>query len=133
MAGQLEQARRAAAEYVEQLRPQYEQAMLLTFDDSVLLAQRPTADRQRLIAAIDNLRVGANTSLLDGLHYAIRELSSRGERPVLLLLTDGVDSASFHERHEVHALLDRRPDLTIWIEVLHTELSTNPGARRATR
>jgi hypothetical protein len=114
MAGQLEQARRAATEYVEQLRSEYEKAMLLTFDDSVLLAQSPTAEKQQLVEAIAGVRVGSYTSLLDGLHYAIRELSLHRERPVLLLVTDGVDSASFHERDEVRDLLERRPDLTIF-------------------
>ena len=115
MAGKLDYVRSAASEYVRRLRPEDAKALVATFDESVILSQGVTADRGRLIAAIDGLRMGNSTSILDGLDYLIREMSAHRERPVLLLLTDGVDTASLHEIDDVRRLVQDRPDLTIFV------------------
>ena len=114
MSGQMDYVRKAATTYVESLHPDYERAMIVTFDDSVILHQGVTADRDQLVRAVSELRPGSMTALHDGLYYTIQELASHRERPVLVLLSDGVDSSSFHLREDVLELIDRRPDLTIF-------------------
>ena len=114
MLGQLDYARRAAAAYVEQLRPGYDTALVATFDESVILLQPPTADKARLLRAIASIRMGELTSKLDALAYVIRELDGYRGRPVVLLLTDGVDTASLHERDDVVRLAEANPELTIF-------------------
>jgi len=114
MSGQMRYVRRAASGYAESLHTEYERAMIVTFDDSVILHQGVTADRDKLVRAISEMRPGNLTRLHDGLYYTIQELASHRERSVLVLLSDGVDSSSFHLREDVLELIDRRPDLTLF-------------------
>jgi hypothetical protein len=114
MNDRLELARHAAVEYVNWLRPEYEKALLATLDDSVILLEGATRDKATLLAAVDRIRAGETTSMIDGLYYVIRELDAHRERPVILLVTDGFDTGSIHERAEVNDLAERRPDLTVF-------------------
>jgi len=114
MGGRLERVREAAIGYVEALDPDRDRALVVTFDDGVVLAQAPTADRGRLVEAIGRVRIGHRTSLHDALIATLGELEVQRERPVLVLLTDGVDSSSFHDRNDVLDRLALRPELTIF-------------------
>jgi len=114
MKGKLEFARAAARQYVEQLDPRRETALIATFDESVILHQAVTSNQDDLIRALDDVRLAGITSLLDGLVYTIQELQGQRERPVLVLLSDGVDSASLNERHDVVEFVAQRPDLMVF-------------------
>ena len=114
MSGSMDQVRRAAASYVEQLDPLRDRAMIVTFDDSVLLHQAATADRERLLAAIAGIQPAQATSLHDALYYTVQELSTYRERAVIVLLTDGYDTASLHEREDVMERVAAHPDLMIF-------------------
>jgi Mg-chelatase subunit ChlD len=114
MTGKLEYVRNAALEYVAQLDPERERALVLTFDETVILWQAATADRGKLTRAIDGVRMAGYTSVLDGLVYTIQELLGQRERPVLLLLSDGVDTSSLNERHDVFEIAASRSDLMIF-------------------
>ncbi len=114
MVGQMHYVREAATGYVEALRPGHERAMIVTFDDSVILHQGVTDDRELLSRAVEQLRPGRMTALNDGLYYTIQELAGYRERPVLVLLSDGVDTSSFHRREDVLELIEQRPDLTVF-------------------
>ena len=54
------------------------------------------------------------TSMLDGLYYGVDELTTHRERPVALLLTDGIDSASLQQHDQVQRLIERRRDLVVF-------------------
>ena len=88
MSGHLQYARKAAAEYVSQLDLAHEKVLIATFDESVSLWQGVTHDLDRLLAAIDRVRIGGQTAMLDGLVYPMREVDAPPERPVLVLLSD---------------------------------------------
>lgn len=114
MGGKLAEVRQVARQYIERLRHEQDKALVATFDDSVVLLQGATADRRRLLEAIERVRLGTSTALLDGLHDVIRELGVHRERPVLLVLTDGVDTVSVHDRDDVRRLAKSTPDLAIF-------------------
>jgi len=114
MFGQLDRVRAAAIAYVERLDPEHDSAFVATFDESVLLASAVTRDRETLLAAIRDIRMSQLTSLNDGLYYTILELRAQRERPVILLLSDGIDTVSFYERHDVYDLVQRTPDLSVF-------------------
>jgi hypothetical protein len=114
MIGKLDYARQAASAYVAELRPGHERALIASFDDSMILAHGVTSDRDALRQAIDRLHVGGYTTMRDGLGYAFRELAGQDARPVVLLLTDGMDSASFYDRSEVMGLVKQLPELTVF-------------------
>jgi hypothetical protein len=114
MAGRLDAVRRAARDYLVRLDPGRDRAMLLSFDDSVVLAHPLSADVDSLVRAVDALRPGNATSLHDGLLDAMHELSVQRERPVLLLLSDGMDTASVHERETARELARAVPGLVVF-------------------
>jgi Mg-chelatase subunit ChlD len=114
MTGDIAHARRAAAEYVSQLDLTHEKVLIATFDESVSLWQGVTHSLDRLLLAIDDVRLGGQTAMLDGLVYTMRELDAHPERPVLVLLSDGRDTASFHRPEEVIEQATSRPDLTVF-------------------
>ncbi len=114
MIGRLDAVRDAAVRYVEQLRPEHERALIVTFDEGVVLQQAVTADRERLIDAIGRVRMSRETAMHDALVYTLRELSVWRERAVVLLLSDGVDTSSLHDRGDVFEQVERRSDLTIF-------------------
>jgi hypothetical protein len=114
MADGLDAVRAAAAEYVRQLDLGRERALVVTFDDSVVLEHPATADHEELLRAIDGIRGGNATSLDDALDYTVQELALSRERAVIVLLTDGFDTSSLHERDDVTDRVAAHPDLTIF-------------------
>ncbi len=114
MSGHLGRVRDLAADYVRWLRPEHERGLVASFDESVILAQGVTADRQQMLEAVEKLRISAMTSLYDGLYLVIQELDAYRERPVIVLLTDGVDTSSMSEQRDVWELVEVRPDLTVF-------------------
>ncbi|MCP3980138.1 MAG: VWA domain-containing protein [bacterium] len=115
MIGRVDRTKLAATRYVEMLDPAYESATVMTFDESVLLVEGVTNDRVALADAVERLQLGGYTSMNDGLVFAIRELDSYRERPVLLLLTDGWDTSSLYEQSDVRELAASRPDLSVFV------------------
>jgi Mg-chelatase subunit ChlD len=109
--GWLDFIRDSAQAYANHLDLGRDRAMLATFDDSLVLVTPPTTDREKLGEAIQGVRMGSWTSLVDGLYYVMLELEAQPQRPVVILLTDGVDSISFHDRENVNMLAEGRPDL----------------------
>jgi VWFA-related protein len=114
MYGELDDARRAASAYVERLRPGLDRALVATFDETVVLVEGLTSDRDRLIRQIDGIRMAGFTSMLDALYYSMLELRAQRDRPVIVVLTDGVDTASLHERQEVLDLVEKTPQLSVF-------------------
>lgn len=135
MVGKLGFVREAATKYIEHLRPGLDRGLVATFDEDLILLQGATGDHAALLAAIDRARMGLATSLHDGLYFAIDELRTHVERPVVVLLTDGVDTGSLYERADVNALAESRPDLVVFsIGYQLPEIQAgSPGASSARR
>jgi len=132
----LDYVREAAEAYVAQLDLERDRVMLATFDDSLVLVSPPTSDKTALGAAIRGVRMGSWTSLVDGLYYLMLELEAQPARPVVVLLTDGVDSISFHDRLDVNRLAEAHPDLiafTMGIDVPFLSRNLPPGVASSKR
>lgn len=127
MIGKLDRARAAAIDYVGRLRPADERALVLAFDESVRLLQPVTGDRERLVQAIEGVRMSHQTALYDALVAALRELALYPERGVLLLLSDGLDTTSLYERADVFAWLEAEPDVTVFTVGLELPAITAAG------
>jgi len=114
MSSWMDEARRAVNAYLDQLNPELDRALLLTFNESVLLETGATADPAPLREAMNVLQLGESTLLYDGLYHAIGELGGRRQRSVLLLVTDGADTGSIHRSEEILDLVTERPDVTVF-------------------
>jgi len=114
MDDKLEAARAAARGYVDRMRPGLDRGLVVAFDEDVVLVAKATADPTALARAIDGVALGGRTALRDALHAVIGELSIHLERPVVLLLSDGADTASVTSQDEVLALAATRRDLAVF-------------------
>jgi Mg-chelatase subunit ChlD len=110
----LQEAKSAALAYLDTTLGDLDKSMVVGFDDGVTLWQRATSDRVKLRDAIDRVQIAGQTSLFDALVHTIRELDSYRERPVIVVVSDGSDNASFYDVNDVIAELKRRPDLVVF-------------------
>jgi Ca-activated chloride channel family protein len=105
MTTSLERAAAAAEQFVIRMLPD-DRARVASFADKVRWATGMTGDRDALLRGLrENLDVGNPTQLWDAVEDARREFATTGGRRVLLLFTDGSDTASRMAReHLVEAL-----------------------------
>jgi Mg-chelatase subunit ChlD len=86
--------RKAAISFFRQLQPR-DRVMIVTFDEKVRFINDFTNNPAELERAVKNIRTGYLTSLYDAIDKTINEklVQARG-RKALVILTDGVDTAS---------------------------------------
>ncbi len=115
MDARLGAAKKAALAYLERLPPG-EPAMLATFSDNLILNTPLTTDRAMLVRAMNKIEPRAYTALNDAIHYTVNYLAPRPERKVLVLITDGCDSASLtrHSLDDVVRTAGETPNLTVF-------------------
>jgi len=102
--GRIDRAREAALDFVQLLLPE-DEATVVTFNDTVRVAQPRTSDRELLSAAILAAQASGGTALYDAVWKASRTLDGFEGRRVLVLLSDGNDeSASGLEPGSLHTL-----------------------------
>lgn len=67
---------------------------IYSFSEVVQMESRFTADLKRIDEGIDHIHVGAATALFDAIYLVSRALDGRQGRKVIVLITDGGDTAS---------------------------------------
>jgi len=90
----IEEIRRAAIAFVDQLGPQ-DTLIVIEFDHSVNVLAKATKDRAAIYKAINKADFGDGTSLYNAVDESLRkQLSKIGGRKAVVLFTDGVDTTS---------------------------------------
>jgi VWFA-related protein len=85
---------KAAENFIKQLQPR-DRVMVVTFDDRINVISDFTGDVSTLKKAIKSARTGYSTRLYDAINFAINDkLASVTGRKAIVVLTDGVDTAS---------------------------------------
>jgi Ca-activated chloride channel family protein len=101
----LEEAKRAAVEFIHQTQPQNEIA-LITFNDQVRTLRAFTDDRSPLLAAIHQLSASGGTALYDAIVHAIDLMPvARYPRHIMVVFSDGKDEDSTRKYGEVERLV----------------------------
>ncbi len=86
--------RKAAETFIKQLLPK-DRVMVVTFDDKVQFVSEFTSDHTTLDRAVKSVKSSYATSLYDAIYRTITEkMVSIPGRKAIVLLTDGVDTAS---------------------------------------
>jgi Ca-activated chloride channel homolog len=90
---------KAASVFLQKiLRPGYDQAFLVTFDEKAHLLEDWTSDPKAAFNKVHTLQAGGNTAMYDAVIFACDKLRKRPAdvitRPVIILITDGDDNAS---------------------------------------
>jgi Ca-activated chloride channel family protein len=112
-------AQEAASGFIGKLQPR-DIAQVISFDSRVLIAEPFTPDRGALDRAIRKTEAGGQTSLYDAVYIALDSLNRAPKpsvdavrRQVIVLLSDGEDTASHKDYDEVMAL-SRRSDVIVF-------------------
>ena len=93
MTANLELLNVAAEQFLMRLLP-VDRAQVGAFNDKIQLSGRFTNDRDELIAELDNLQFGNPTRLNDAIATSLDALERIDSRRVVLVFTDGEDTAS---------------------------------------
>jgi Ca-activated chloride channel homolog len=93
MTNNLEFLNHAAEQFLIRLLP-VDRAQVGAFNDKIQLSGRFTNDRDALVAALDDLQVGNPTRLNDAIATSLDALEKVEGRRVVLVFTDGEDTAS---------------------------------------
>jgi Ca-activated chloride channel family protein len=95
------------------LRPDYDEAFVVTFDEKVRLLEDWTSDPKTALNKVYALRAGGNTALYDAVVFACDKLRDHPAdvitRPVIVLITDGDDNSSkslFYDAQQAAARAD---------------------------
>jgi VWFA-related protein len=125
MQNNLPLARKAASGLVRRLRAG-DRGAVSGIGSTVLLHQSMTADLARVDAALQSTRAGGNTALYNAVYVALRQYeqkrssASQVRRQVIVLLSDGIDTAS-HVTFDDLLDVVRRADVTIYVVSLATD------------
>jgi VWFA-related protein len=77
------------------------QVALLTFNHALHLGSPPTSDTERVQQAIERIAPGGSTALFDATYAAMVMAESDVGRSLLIVFTDGADTASYLRREAV--------------------------------
>jgi VWFA-related protein len=125
----LEYEKTTASEFFREiLRPNKDLALIIQFDSDVNLVQDFTQSQSDLINALDNLRAGNSTSLYDAVYLAAEEkLKYEIGRKVMVVITDGEDTASKVRKEEAIEAAQKSDSLIYGIGVRSPEFNSNFG------
>lgn len=117
--------KQAAAAFVRRLAA-HDRAALVGFSDDVVLLQEPTREHDRVLAAIEALTARGFTSLVDAVWAGLAHDWGAG-RPVVVVFSDGADSASFLDAAHLSSAARRSKALLHVVGVDATRPARRPG------
>lgn len=104
MATKLARARETAQLVVATLQPGMDEAALFSFDTTLSELRPFSTELNRFDGSWDQTRAYGETSLWDAIAATARRVADRQNRRALIVITDGVDSASQLQPGEVSAI-----------------------------
>jgi VWFA-related protein len=103
----------AVERFIRTIHPD-DDIFLMTFSERPILRQDFTADRDKLAAALRKVTVGGGTALYDALDDSLRKVKKgQHDKKAVLLITDGVDTASYTKLEEAQ-LSVREAELLVY-------------------
>ena len=104
--------KKAASDVVDRMRKE-DRGAVISFSHRLELRSALTADRRQLGDAISSLTADGSTALRDAVYAGFALRGSDAGRALMLLFTDGVDTASFLDERRVIEVA-RRSDVTVY-------------------
>ncbi len=125
----LDNEKETAAEFLRSiLRKSKDEALIIQFDSEVRLVQDFTDDAERLVRVLNSLEAGNSTSLYDAIYLAVDEkLKGEVGRKVIVVITDGDDTASKLKKEDAIDAAQRNDVLIYGIGVRSREFGANFG------
>jgi Ca-activated chloride channel family protein len=125
MTNNLELLNRAAEQFLIRLLP-VDKAQVGAFNDKIQLSGEFTNDRDALIAALEELQFGNPTRLNDAIAVSLDALKGIEGRRVILVFTDGEDTAS---KSSFRTVLERARDEEVMVYAIGLESEYFNGVR----
>jgi Ca-activated chloride channel family protein len=125
MTANLDLLKAAAEQFLLRLLPA-DKGQVGAFSDKIQLSGTFTSDRDDLIAALDDLQFGNPTRLYDAINESMAALRGTDKRKVVLVFTDGDDTAS---RLGLGDVLDRAKAEEIMVYAIGLQSEYFNGAR----
>lgn len=125
MTANLKLLNRAAEQFLLRLLP-VDRAQVGAFNDKIQLSGTFTNDRDELIAALDDLYFGNPTRLNDAIAASLDALQGIEGRRVVLVFTDGEDTAS---RTSFRTVIERARDEEVMVYAIGLESEYFNGTR----
>lgn len=126
MTANLDRLQAAAEQFLLRLLPE-DQAQVGSFSDKIQFSGEFTSDRDDLIFALNDLQFGNPTRLYDAINESMAMLRQADNRKVVLVFTDGDDTAS---RVGMGDVLDRARDEEVMVYAIGLESEYFNGQRR---
>jgi len=117
--GKLARIQDSAIEFVRKIHPD-DEVMVISFDDDIYLDTDFTRNKPEVERAIKGTRTGGDTQLFEAVYVALEKIEEQPHRKVLVLFTDGIDSASGSGPGETIDLA-READVSIYTIFFDTE------------
>lgn len=92
-AGKMAGAKQAVSTFINLMRPG-DKTALIQFDTEIDTLQSFTDDKNALLAAVQKIVPRGNTALYDSINHAARYFETTPGRKAVILVTDGMDTAS---------------------------------------
>jgi Ca-activated chloride channel family protein len=129
-------AQEASSRFVTGLRPD-DEVRVTSFNERVAVLQDFTSDKEALRAAVERIRAGGATALYNALYSTLRGRApqwadGRLRRRVIVLLSDGEDTASLVWEEQVVELVRRR-EATVHVIALRKESDASNRSARILR
>ena len=131
MTANIERLKQATEQFLIRMLPT-DKAQVGAFSDKIQFSGTFTSDRDDLIGALRDLQFGNPTRLYDAVYESIDLLADRDGRKVVVVFTDGDDTAS---RRGLGGTLDyaRDKEVMIYSIGLESEIMLAPGRVQRTR
>jgi Ca-activated chloride channel family protein len=105
--------KKAAIAFVDKLRPN-DQLMVVTFSDQVRVLTELTSDLDVARSAVKSATEGNNTRLYDAIEFVNERLKTIQGRKAVVVLTDGIDNASWDSTAENTLYTAEESDLVVY-------------------
>jgi Ca-activated chloride channel family protein len=126
MTANLDLLKQAAEQFIMRMLPA-DKGQVGGFSDKIQLSGTFTSDRDDLIGALDDLQFGNPTRLYDAINESMAALKSADGRKVVLVFTDGDDTAS---RLDMGDVLERARDEEVMVYAIGLESRYFDGMRQ---
>ena len=131
MTANIDRLKQATEQFLIRMLPA-DKAQVGAFSDKIQFSGTFTSDRDDLIGALRDLQFGNPTRLYDAVYESIDLLADRDGRKVVVVFTDGDDTAS-HRGFGGTLDYAREKDVMIYSIGLESEIMLAPGRMQRTR
>lgn len=126
MATKLDRARETALSVIASLQPDVDEAALFSFDTTLSELQPFSTKLDRFQGSWESTRAFGETSLWDAIAATARRVADRQNRRALIVITDGVDSASQLKPADVSAIASSL-DVPVYLLVIAFLVGEEPN------